>query len=333
MKKQLSFAAAFVLVIGLVSGLTSGLTPALAAEPVVLTAVVPTPVFIPIVAPVKNIFVPGIAKASGGRLTVNLKGGPEVIPADSQVDSVRKGMIDMAFTWVSDYRHLVPVAGVVHLSPFTPWEERKNKVFDYWVKIHKEINTQYIGRWAYGMSFNFHIREKKITKISDLKGIKMDDPIYIPAIPKAFGMIPVNIEGPEIYTAMERGVIDGYVWSDFGKYPGWEKVTKYVVDAPFLSMDMVILINQDKYNKLSKDLKDVLSKFTMQFERDAAAWYVDGIAKERKKYEEAGCTYVKLSPEEAKQLADTAEKAAWEKDVKPMVSQKVYDEARKVLKK
>ncbi len=331
MKKQLLFAAAFVLAIGLVSGLTSGLTPALASEPVVFTAVVPTPVYIPIVAPVKKIYVPGIAKASGGRLTVNLKGGPEVIPADNQVDAVRKGIIDMAFTWVSDYRHLVPVAGVIHLSPFSPWEERENKVFDYLVKIHKKINIQYIGRWGYGMSFNFHMREKKITNISDFKGIKMDDPINIPAIPKAFGMIPVNIDGPEIFTAMERGVIDGYVWSDFGKYPGWEKVTKYVVDAPFLNMDMVILVNQKKYNKLSNDLKDVLSKYTMQFEREAAAWYAEGVVKERKKYEDAGCTYIKLSSKEEKHLAEAAEKAAWEKDVRPIVSQKEYDEARAIL--
>jgi len=333
MKKSRIIFMSIALFTGLFMGFLSEPEVANASDPIVFTAVVPTPVFIPIVAPVKNMYVPGIKKASGDRLVIDLKGGPEVIPADNQVDAVRKGIIDMVFTWVSDYRHLVPVAGAIHLSPYTPWDERKNQVFDYWVKIHKEINTQYLGRWAYGMSFNFHLREKKITKLSDLKGLKMDDPIYIPAIPKAFGMIPVNIEGPEIFTAMERGVIDGFVWSDFGKYPGWEKVTKYVVDAPFLSMDMVILINQDKYNKLPDDLKDTLKKFTMQFERDAAAWYTEGLAKERKKYEDAGCTYVKLSPQETKYLAETAEKAAWEKDVKPLVSQEVYDEVRMVLTK
>jgi len=219
MKKSIIISVALVLAIVAI-GFSSGTEGALASEPIVFTAVVPTPVFIPIVAPVKNMYVPGIKKASGGRLVIDLKGGPEVIPAESQVDAVRKGMIDMAFTWVSDYRHLVPVAGAIHLSPYTPWQERENQVFDYWVKIHKGINTQYIGRWAYGMSFNFHLREKKIAGLSDLKGLKMDDPINIPAIPKAFGMIPVYVEGPEIFTAMERGVIDGYVWSDFGKYPG-----------------------------------------------------------------------------------------------------------------
>jgi len=98
-------------------------------------------------------------------------------------------------------------------------------------------------------------------------------------------------------------------------------------------MDMVILVNQDKYKKLPSDLKETLKRFTMQYERDATAWYKQGIAKERKKYEDAGCTYIKLSPQEAKYLSETAEKEAWEKDVQPLVSREVYNEVRKILMK
>ena len=321
--------------LALLGGLFAGLAthPAQAEEPVVLRAVVPTPVYIPIVAPVKNIYVPGIERASGGKLKVNLMGGPEVVPPESQVDAVRKGIIDMAFQWVSDYRHLVPVSGAMHLTPYSPWEEREKGVFDYWVKAHQKINTQYIGRWAWGMRFNFHLRNKEVKTLSDLKGLKMDDPIYIHAIPKAFGMVPLEISGPDIFTAMERGVIDGYVWSDFGKYPGWEKVTKFVIDEPFLEMDMVILINLDKYNNLPQDLKDVLAEYTAQYERDATDWYTAQVAKERQKYVDAGCKYIKLSPEEGRYLTETALKLAWEEDVKTTVSPEEYKEVRALLTK
>jgi len=333
MRKGLIILMALALMAPGIIGFVIGPAQLEASEPTVLKAVVPTPVFIPIVAPVKDMYVPGIKEASGGRLTINLMGGPEVIPADNQVDAVRKGIIDMVFTWVSDYRHLVPVAGVIHLSPFKPWEERENGVFDYLVKIHKNINVQYLGRWAHGMHFNFHMREKEIKTIKDLKGVKMDDPINIPSIPKAFGMVPVNIDGPDIYTAMERGVLDGYVWSDFGKYPGWEKVTKYILDEPFLGMDMVILINQKTYNNLSADLKKTLQDFTIAYERKAAEWYSSAITSEREKYEKAGCKYIKLTPEEGKYLRETAEKAAWEHDVKPIISPQQYSEAKSILKK
>ena len=57
-----------------------GPVPVQAAEPIILKAVVPMPVFIPIVAPVKNMYVPGIEKACGGKLVVKLLGGPEIIP-------------------------------------------------------------------------------------------------------------------------------------------------------------------------------------------------------------------------------------------------------------
>jgi len=331
MKRVMFCFVTITLSIGLTFGWAAKPAPVQASEPIVLKAVVPTPVYIPIVAPVKDMYVPGIKEASGGKLTINLMGGPEVIPAESQVDAVRKGIIDMVFTWVSDYRHLVPVAGAVHLSPYDPWEERPGRVFDYWVKVHKPINTQYLGRWAWGMRFNFHMREKEIKTLSDFAGVKMDDPIYIHAIPKAFGMVPLEVSGPDIFTAMERGVIDGYIWSDFGKYPGWEKVTKYVVDEPFLNMDMVILMNQDVYTKLPQDMKDTIEQFTAKYEREATAWYKDQTAKERKKYMDAGCRYIKLPPKEGKYLTETALKVAWEEDVKPVVSQEVYDEARAVL--
>ena len=151
MKKLLVGFMGFALLVGLFVGLSTN--PSHATEPIVLKAVVPTPVYIPIVAPVKNMYVPGIDKASGGRLKINLMGGPEVIPPESQVDAVSKGIIDMAFQWVSDYRHLVPVSGAMHLTPYSPWEEREKGIFDFWVKAHKKINVQYIGRWAWGMPF------------------------------------------------------------------------------------------------------------------------------------------------------------------------------------
>jgi len=321
--------------LALLGGLFAGpaTSPAQAAEPVVLRAVVPTPVYIPIVAPVKNMYVPGIEKASEGRLKINLMGGPEVVPPESQVDAVRKGIIDMAFQWVSDYRHLVPVSGAMHLTPYSPWEEREKGVFDYWVKVHKKINVQYIGRWAWGMRFNFHLRNKEVKNLSDFKGLKMDDPIYIHAIPKAFGMVPLEISGPDIYTAMERGVIDGYIWADFGRYPGWEKVTKYIVEDPFLQMDMVILINQDAYNKIPQDLKDVLANYTAQYEREATAWYQAQVSKEREKYIKAGSKFIRLPPEEGKYLTETALKLAWEEDVKTTVSPEEYKEVRALLTK
>lgn len=155
------------------------------------------------------------------------------------------------------------------------------------------------------MRFNFHMREKEIKSLSDLSGVKVDDPILIHPIPRAFGMVPLEINGPEIYAAMQCGVIDAYIWSDFGKYPGWEKVTKYIVDEPFLNMDMSVLINLDVYNSLPQKMKNLLKKYTAQYERDSTAWYIEQIAKERKKYEEAGCKYVKLPGNEGKILADT----------------------------
>ena len=82
-----------------------------AQKPIVLNAVVPVPVMIPFIAPIMEMYVPGIEKASNGKLVIKIKGGPEAVPPENQADFTSKGIIDMAFQFGSDYRHLVPEAG------------------------------------------------------------------------------------------------------------------------------------------------------------------------------------------------------------------------------
>jgi TRAP-type mannitol/chloroaromatic compound transport system substrate-binding protein len=324
----------FIMFFCLIFGTTIGPADVKAQEPIQLTAVVPIPVMIPFIAPIIEMYVPGLEKASNGRLVINIKGGPEVVPPENQADAVSKGIIDMAFQFGTDYRHLVPEAGAFALTPYLPWEEREKGVFDYWVQAHKKIGVQYIGKWGWGMGIFFHITKKEVRSLSDLKGLKMDNPMDFKGLPEAFGMVSVQVSGPDMFTAMERGIFDGYMWSDFGKFPGWEKATKYVVNNPFLGgVDFSIIINQKKYDQLPQDLKVLLEKFTAQYERDATEWYINQISAERKTYEEAGCQYITLSSAEAKYLAETANRVIWEKDFKTTVSSKVYNEVRALLTK
>lgn len=316
--------------------LGSGLSPTTvqAQDPIKLSAVVPVPVMIPFIAPIVEMYVPGIEKASNGKLIIEIKGGPEAVPPENQADAVSKGIIDMAFQFGTDYRHLVPEAGAFVLTPYLPWEEREKGVFDYWVKAHKKIGVQYIGKWGWGMGIFFHLTKKEVRRLSDLKGIKMDNPMDFKGVPEAFGMVSVQISGPDMFTAMERGIIEGYIWTDFGKYPGWEEATKYVVDSPFLGgMDFSIIVNQKKYDQLPQDLKVLLENFTAQYEREATAWYKSQISEERKRYEAAGCQYIKLPPDEAKYLAEKAVSVLWEEDFKSTVSPGVYKEVKALLTK
>ena len=48
----------------------------------------------------------------------------------------------------------------------------------------------------------------------------------------------------EVYTALERGVVDGYGWPTIGIFDlGWEKVTKVRFEPGFYAVDINVLVN------------------------------------------------------------------------------------------
>ena len=74
----------------------------------------------------------------------------------------------------------------------------------------------------------FHIYlNKKIDKL-DFTGLKIRvTPVYKDIV-EALGGTTVTTAPGEVYTALERGVVDGYGWPITGIFDlGWEKVTKF----------------------------------------------------------------------------------------------------------
>jgi TRAP-type C4-dicarboxylate transport system substrate-binding protein len=91
-----------------------------------------------------------------------------------------------------------------------------------------------------------------------------------PVIDRDAGLARVGASGLDIprldvYTALERGTVDGYGWPTQGVLDlGWHEVTKYRVDPAFYGASVEVLINLDVWNSLDDAQKGVL--------RDAATW-------------------------------------------------------------
>jgi TRAP-type C4-dicarboxylate transport system substrate-binding protein len=131
---------------------------------------------------------------------------------------------------------------------------------------------------------------------------------------KKLGMIPVTVSFGETYTALERGVVDGFGWSTLGPADwGWVKYCKYIIDIPFYTrQNVLILMNLDVWNGLSKELQDKLMDITIKFEPDMVAHFKKAIAKEWERYDEMGIKRIKFSPEDTKAYLDAAYNAEWE---------------------
>src|SRR5437016_10825614 len=111
----------------------------------------------------------------------------------------------------------------------------------------------------------FHLYLNKPISSPDLTGLKIRiTPVYRDFF-QALGATVVQTAPGEVYTALERGVVDGYGWPITGIFDlGWHEKTKYRVDPGFYTAEVSILVNKSTWDRLDDRQKKAIG--------DAAAW-------------------------------------------------------------
>jgi TRAP-type mannitol/chloroaromatic compound transport system substrate-binding protein len=103
--------------------------------------------------------------------------------------------------------------------------------------------------------------KKEINSVADLKGLKMRIPGFAGEVMAKLGVTVTNIAPGELYTSLERGTIDALEWVGPGMdvKMGFHKIAPYYYTGwheP--STELQYLVNPKKFNKLPKDLQEIL---------------------------------------------------------------------------
>jgi len=255
-----------------------------------------------------------VAKKYPGELKINLVGGPEAVKIQDQVHAAQTGMVDIVHTTNAYYVHLLPEADAMKLSNLTPWEERASGAWAYYNDLHeKKLGLYFLGRIGTDLPFSLYLT--KPIKTADLKGFNIRvSPMYLQLV-KGLGGNPVVIPPTEVYTALERNVVDGYGWPTIGiREWGWEKHTKYIVEPSFYSGPHPMVMNLKTWNGLPKKFKDVITEASMEAERKIVAYYKEEIKKEMSLLKQAGLQVIDLPPAEKEKFLKVAYEEGW-KDV------------------
>ncbi len=208
-----------------------------------------------------------------------------------------------------------------------PWEERKAGVFAYLNKLRNEkANIEMLGRVGTGSFFHLFLA-KPIDKVDDLKGRKIRCSPTTISFMKAAGATPIQMPPPDIYTAMERGVVDGYLLPpgtirDFGLVP----VSKYIVFPGIYQPCQFVLINLDVWKKLPKHLQTLLVENTEKMGHFNIEDQVAQLKKELNDFKKEGMQFIDLPPAEAAKYKKLANDALYDTVVK-----KAPEDAKKVL--
>jgi TRAP-type C4-dicarboxylate transport system substrate-binding protein len=305
MKRFLSLAAA------LAAALAA--TPALPADTISATHVFPASLVY------SRSFLEYVKKANAagkGVFTIQVRGGPEAIPMMQQPGAVRDGVVDMVYTACAFYAAAVPECDAMSASTIDGPTARKNGGTQLFNQIHQKRMGVYMLGWVdSGIRFNlWSTKEPKLdaTGHIDIKGFKVrGHPIYNAFLTNYLGAQVINVNSPDLYTALERGTVEMSAWTQIGLMDlNWDRYLKYRILPDFFSTDLVILVNLKKWNALSPKTREILQRVAIEHESSSLKDLQLLWKKEEAELRKRGIKTVSQSPEASKRFYQGARAAS-----------------------
>jgi TRAP-type transport system periplasmic protein len=261
-------------------------------------------------------FIEQVNAEGKGIIQINYIGGPKAMPPFEVGNALKAGVVDIANTTGAFTTNVMPETDAWKLTERPMSELRKNGGYDYMAKLYAEkMNAIFLARLV--DNNQFHLYLNKPISTPDLTGLKIRiTPVYRDFF-QALGATVVQTPPGEVYTSLERGVVDGYGWPITGIFDlGWHEKTKYRVDPGFYTVEVSVLVNKTTWDKLSDAQKAVLRKAAERGEAEAAAEFGAENAKDTKRQADAGIQTIKFDGAVAEAYRAKAYQAGWEGVIK-----------------
>ena len=269
----------------------------------------PKPVYIN--GPFKS-FVEEVNEKFAGKVEINWRGGPEVMPPFKQAEGVRNGAMDMTYTSPSYYQGLVPTSGTMNLSFKTYEEIAATDYHERMTELHAEKDLVYLGEIpATELNFFIYMGEE-VSSLDDLKGKRIRVfPTLLPLV-QALGAEPIVLPMGEIYTAMERGAIDGFMQGPLGQAEQFGNLVKTVVGPGVYRAGFPVLVNAKTWAEVPADVQSALVSFLREdFAPRMDSIWSGPIADSQAQMKAKGWTFLQLTGDDAAMYEKMAMDAAW----------------------
>jgi TRAP-type mannitol/chloroaromatic compound transport system substrate-binding protein len=146
---------------------------------------------------------------------------------------------------------------------------------DIFQKLYDKYNVHLIGVVITGVEA--FVSSKPLHGVADLKGLKIRAPEgMVQKVFAAAGSAPVNLPGSEVYTSLEKGVIDAadYTLFSVNQKQGMHKIGKYPVFPGFHSMPLqVVTINKEIWDGLPKSIQTMMETAVWRLATEVAFQY------------------------------------------------------------
>ena len=208
-----------------------------------------------------------IGEMTGGALTIKVYGANELVGGREVFDTVAAGTAQLGHGAAYYWRGKDPLAALFTTVPFGLTAQEVNSWLRYGggMELYRELYADFgvvplvVGNSGVQMAGWFN---REINSLADLDGLKMRIPGLGSEVLSRVGVVTVALQGPEIFTSMQTGVIDATEWispfndlafglhkvAEYYYYPGWHE--------PAASIEM--LVNAEAWESLPPHMQRIV---------------------------------------------------------------------------
>lgn len=204
-----------------------------------------------------------VEKRTGGKVEIGYYPGQTLTKAKQCYDGVVEGLSDIGFSILQYTPGRFPVMDVINLPIGVPSGTVATAIINevnekFQPKELSDTKVMYLHSHGPGL---IHTKDKPIQKMDDLKGIKIRSHGPTAEMIKCLGGTPVALPMPELYQALQKGVVQGGVFP-FEANKGWRlaEVTDFV-SACFSTgygLGFFVVMNKDKWASLPADVQKTI---------------------------------------------------------------------------
>ncbi len=222
-------------------------------------------------------FTDSIGPLTGGRLEIELLPAGSVVQYSETLDAVGAGILDGQVTAPVYFSGKNPAFALLGdlIAAYNHSEEmflflRHGGGDELLRNLYKQYGVHYIGGAATGKEAL--VSTVPLRGVDDLDGLKIRAPEGMAQdIFSRVGAAPVNLPASEVFTAIERGVVDAADWSTFSMNHqlGFHRIARYPVYPGIHSLPVIdVAVNPDRWAALPPDLRAIVEAAVWDFSRD-----------------------------------------------------------------
>ncbi|MGN1001543.1 MAG: TRAP transporter substrate-binding protein [Oscillospiraceae bacterium] len=262
-----------------------------------------------------------VYEATDGHVKITLHDNSTLCAATDIGVNVTDGAVDIGWLYTSYYAGQFPLSDVINL-PFQGFGDPVVSTEVLWdlYDEYEEVRSEWAGYkllMLYGNpGMMFASSDSPITSVADLAGRSMRCPSgAITDLLTAWKASPITMAPPDIYEAIEKNNISGYVFEPSGIVNfSLQEVTKYYTDLPMYDGPFGLIMNLDAWNSLPAEYQEIIEGLSgREASIGAAEAFAAAVEAARETITAAGGEFVSVSDEAMAEFAVEADKyaASW----------------------